>query len=361
MAEAKKEQKQKQEIPAMRGSFAIRGIVTSFDKVESFEKKTKNGKNMRRIEFDVTSNEGNVHRMRLQAFTSDKVYFSGRVKKDNGEDEQVTKEVLWNDRLKFKEEGLLPIDRVSFGLEKETDPESGKEKNKIETMLTYDAIEKIYELLNVGESVYLRGNIQVEEYTTQSGEKRNATRFVPTQIYLTQEPIDFNAEDFKEQAVFELNAIAEEIEESGSEEFTITGLVIGNQRIGRQTLVFRNDPSLPETFKLETWANPLRSFKRAKKYIAATFVGNIINAANKVETEETAEVDEWGIPVSFQSPLRRPTTNGHRREFLCTGIVSGTIDNETYTEETVDKFIAQFIKPKDEFGEVDSNADDFAF
>ena len=359
MAETKKEQRQKQEIPAMRGTFAIRGIVTSFDKVEGFERKTKNGKNMREISFDVTSSEGNVHRMRLQAFTSDKVYFSGKRKKENGEEERVTQEVAWNERLKFKEEGLLPIDRVSFGLEKEVDPETGKEENKKETMFTYDAIEKIYNLLTVGASVYVRGNIQVEEYTKQNGEKGNATKFFPTQISLTQKPIDFNAEDFKEQAVFELNAIAEEIEESGSDEFTITGLVIGNQKLGRQTLMFKNDPSLPEDFKLEEWVNPLRNFKRAKKYIAATFVGYIVNTVN-VEEEEEDGVDEWGIKKSSKSILRR-TVNSHRREFLCTGIVSGTVDNETYTEESVDKFISQFIKPKDEFGEIASNADDFAF
>ena len=33
---ADKEQKQKQEIPAMRGMFEIRGIVTTFDKVELY-------------------------------------------------------------------------------------------------------------------------------------------------------------------------------------------------------------------------------------------------------------------------------------------------------------------------------------
>ena len=358
MAEEKK--KQKQEIPAMRGTFAIRGIVTSFDKVESFEKKTKNGKDMRKIVFDVTSSEGNIHRMQLQAFKSDKVYFSGRQKDETGAEKTVVKEVLWNDRLKFKEEGFSPIDRVSFGLEKTTDPETGKESNKTETMLTFDAIEKIYNLLNVGASIYVRGNIQVEEYSAQNGEKRNATRFIPNQIYLTQHPIDFNAEDFKETAMFELQAIAEEIEITGSEEATITGLVIGNQRLGRQTLVFKKDDSLQEDFDLAVWMNPLRSFQRAKKYISATFVGNIVNTANSVDTSSSSgAVDDWGIPVSFQSPLRN-RGNGFRREFICSGIVGETVDNDTYNPENVDAFISQFIKPKDEFGEV-SNADDFAF
>lgn len=357
---ADEKQKQKQEIPAMRGSFEIRGVVTSFDKVESFEKKTKTGKDMRKIVFDVTSSEGNIHRMQIQAFKSDKVYFSGRQKTESGEEKNVVKEVLWNDRLKFKEEGFSPIDRISFGLERVKNEETGKESNKVETMLTFDAIEQIYKLLNVGASVFIRGNIQVEEYTAQNGEKRNATRFIPNQIYLTQEPIDFNAEDFKERALFELHAIAEDIEITGTEEATVTALVIGNQRLGRQTLVFKNDPSLPENFNLGTWINALRNFQSAKKYISATFVGNIVNTANAAETAaEETQVNEWGIPISFQSPLRN-RGNGFRREFICSGIVGDSVDNDTYTPENVDEFISQFIKPKDEFGEV-SSADDFAF
>lgn len=357
---ADEKQRQKQEIPAMRGTFEIRGIVTSFDKVESYEKKTKTKKDMRKIVFDVTSSEGNIHRMQLQAFKADKVYFSGKQKTETGEEKTVIKEVLWNDRLKFKEEGFAPIDRVSFGLEKVKDEETGKESNKLETMFTFDAIEQIYKLLNVGASIFVRGNIQVEEYTAQNGEKRNATRFIPNQIYLTQEPIDFNAEDFKERALFELFAIAEEIEFTGTEEATVTGLVIGNQRLGRQTLVFKNDPSLPENFSLSTWMNALRNFQSAKPYIAATFVGNIVNTANTAETSvDETKVDEWGIPVTFHSPLRN-RGNGFRREFICSGIVGESVDNETYTPENVDEFISQFIKPKDEFGEV-SSADDFAF
>lgn len=358
---AEQKQKQKQEIPAMRGTFSIRGIVTSFDKVEGFESETSKKKIMRKITFDVTSSEGNVHRMQLQAFQTDKVYFSGRKKDEKGNDKTVVQEVNWNDRLKYKEDGMLPIDRVAFGLEKVKNEDTGKEENKRATMLTYDAIPEIFEKLKEGMSLYIRGNIQVEEYTTRSGEKRNTSRFFPTQIYLTQQPIDFKAEDFKEEAMFELQAIAEEIEFTGSEEAQVTGLVIGNQRIGRQTLLFKEDKNLPENFDLNVWFTPLRNFKNAKKYISATFVGNIVNTANSVDTtsEAQSKVDEWGIPVDYISPLRQ-RGNGFRREFICTGIVRESIDNETYNPENLDTFISQFINPKSEFGET-SDADDFAF
>ena len=137
-------------------------------------------------------------------------------------------------------------------------------------------------------------------------------------------------------------------------------MVIGNQRLGRQTLVFKNDPSLPDNFDLSIWMNALRNLQSAKPYIAATFVGNIVNTANTAEASvDETKVDEWGIPVTFHSPLRN-RGNGFKREFVCSGIVGDSVDNETYTPENVDEFIVQFIKPKDEFGEV-SNADDFAF
>lgn len=357
---AEEKQKVKQEIPVMRGTFAIRGIVTAFNKEEGFNKQTKTGKGMRKIVFDVSSNEGSSHRMQIQAFQSDKVYYSGRPEGSNPDDKPVIKEVLWADRLKFKDKGFAPIDRVSFGLQKVKNEETGKDENKTESMLTYDAIEKIFELLNVGDSIYIRGNIQVEEYSTQSGEKRNATRFVPNQIYLTQEPIDFNAENFKETAMFELQAIAEEIETIGSKEVAITGLFIGNQRLGRQTLVFKEDPSQPEDFDIEKWMNVCNNFKRAPKYLSATFFGNIVSSA-VAETSSSAseEVDEWGIPVKSQSPMRR-TATGRTRQFICSGVVAGSPDTETYTEENVDTFITQFINPKSEFGEV-ASADDFAF
>lgn len=357
---AEKEQRQKQEIPAMRGTFAIRGIVTTFDKVEGFVQETKTGKEMRRIRFSVTSSEGNIHSLQLQAFQSENVYFSGREKQEDGTEKIVTEQVAWNNRLKYKKEGFLPIDRVSYGLKKVVNPDTNKEENERHIKLTYDAIEDIYNSLEVGMSVYVRGNIQVEEYTAQNGEKRNTTRLIPNQISLTGSPIDFNAEDFKEQAVFELGVIAEDIEFSGTEEATITGLFIGNQRLGRQTLVVRNDECFKDDpeFDLTNLLNGLRSVKAYKPYVYVTFVGNMVNAANHEVAEPEVTTNPFGFK-NTKSPLR-PTGSGFRREFLCKGVVDSLIDMDTYTPENVDQFIAQFIAPKDEFADA-APADDFAF
>lgn len=357
---AEKEQRQKQEIPAMRGTFAIRGIVTTFDKVEGFVQKTKTGKEMRRIRFSVTSSEGNIHSLQLQAFQSENVYFSGREKQEDGTEKIVTEQVAWNNRLKYKKEGFLPIDRVSYGLKKVVNPDTNKEENERHIKLTYDAIEDIYNSLEVGMSVYVRGNIQVEEYTAQNGEKRNTTRLIPNQISLTGSPIDFNAEDFKEQAVFELGVIAEDIEFSGTEEATITGLFIGNQRLGRQTLVVRNDECFKDDpeFDLTNLLNGLRSVKAYKPYVYVTFVGNMVNAANHEVAEPEVTTNPFGFK-NTKSPLR-PTGSGFRREFLCKGVIDSLIDMDTYTTENVDQFIAQFIAPKDEFADA-APADDFAF
>lgn len=357
---AEKEQRQKQEIPAMRGTFAIRGIVTTFDKVEGFVQKTKTEKEMRRIRFSVTSSEGNIHSLQLQAFQSENVYFSGREKQEDGTEKIVTEQVAWNNRLKYKKEGFLPIDRVSYGLKKVVNPDTNKEENERHIKLTYDAIEDIYNSLEVGMSVYVRGNIQVEEYTAQNGEKRNTTRLIPNQISLTGSPIDFNAEDFKEQAVFELGVIAEDIEFSGTEEATITGLFIGNQRLGRQTLVVRNDECFKDDpeFDLTNLLNGLRSVKAYKPYVYVTFVGNMVNATNHEVAEPEVTTNPFGFK-NTKSPLR-PTGSGFRREFLCKGVVDSLIDMDTYTPENVDQFIAQFIAPKDEFADA-APADDFAF
>ena len=357
---AEKEQRQKQEIPAMRGTFAIRGIVTTFDKVEGFVQKTKTGIEMRWIRYSVTSSEGNIHSLQLQAFQSENVYFSGREKQEDGTEKIITEQVAWNNRLKYKKEGFLPIDRVSYGLKKVVNPDTNKEENERHIKLTYDAIEDIYNSLEVGMSVYVRGNIQVEEYTAQNGEKRNTTRLIPNQISLTGAPIDFNAEDFKEQAVFELGVIAEDIEFSGTEEATITGLFIGNQRLGRQTLVVRNDECFKDDpeFDLTNLLNGLRSVKAYKPYVYVTFVGNMVNAANHEVAEPEVTTNPFGFK-NTKSPLR-PTGSGFRREFLCKGVIDSLIDMDTYTPENVDQFIAQFIAPKNEFADA-APAVDFAF
>ena len=104
----------KQEIPATRGTFEFRGIISNFDKNQEYESKTKKGNTMRTLVFSVDTAEGHTHRLQLRAYQAEKVYFSKTEVDKDGNRKNTIMDVKWNDRLKFNEEGFSPIDRVRF-------------------------------------------------------------------------------------------------------------------------------------------------------------------------------------------------------------------------------------------------------
>lgn len=354
----------KQEINATRGTFEFRGIISNLDKNQDVDSTTKKGNAMRSLVFNIDTAEGHSHRLQLRAYQSEKVYFSKTEVDKDGNRKNDVKEVKWNDRLKFNKEGYQPIDRVRFHNGMKTD-DNGKEIRNNVSMLTFDAIPEILKEFNVGDSVRITGNIQIEDYTMQNGNSGTAVRLIPTTIYHTSDVIDFTKEDFSEVANFTQRILVDEVEKTGSDEVVVTGIVIGNQRMGRQDFIFRETA-------LQKYVNLLKVMKSAKKYVAMTVKGILNNGAAKEEaTEEFVEVMGVKVPVV----QARPTANSFVREFLVTDIVTGdsgdAIDNGIeYTEENVQQFIDQFIRARQEFGEstntakveeTTSDADDFAF
>lgn len=355
----------KQEINVTRGTFDFEGIITNFDKNQEVDSKTKKGNAMRSIVFNIDTAEGHSHRLQLRAYQSEKVYFSKTEVDKDGNRKNDIKEVKWNDRLKFNMEGYQPIDRVSFHKGKVTD-DKGNEKRVTAHMLTFDAIPEILNEFKVGDSVHIFGNIQIEDYTMQNGNSGTAVRLVPTRIYHTSEDVDFTKEGFKETANFTQKLLVDEIEISGTNEATITGLIIGNQRMGRQDFIMRDKV-------YQNYASLLQVMKNANKYVSMTVFGTLVNGAAKEE-----EVDEYveimGVKVKVEkNPMQRNTGGSFVREFLINGIETKDgvpqFDNGIeYTEENVQKFINQFIRARQEFGESTNTAeakttsvDDFAF
>ena len=350
----------KQEIKETRGTFEFRGIISSLDKEQDFEGETKKGNKMRTLVFSIDTAEGHSHRMQIRTYQSEKVYFSKTEVDKNGNRKNSVKEVKWNDRLKFNMEGYSPIDRVTFHSGTTTD-ENGNQKRNSVSMLTFDAIPEIIKEFNVGDSVRITGNIQIEDYTTSNGNSGTAVRLVPTRIHHTTEEIDFKKEDFTELANFTQRILVDEIEKSGTNERTVTGLIIGNRRMGRQDFLFRDDVA-------KTYDNLLSVIKGQPKYVAMTVKGILNNGAAKEEAQQFIEIKGIKVPLV----QARPTATAFIREFLVTKIITGedgeAIDfGEEYTEENVQNFINQFIRAKQEFGEStnqpkeDTSVDDFAF
>lgn len=348
----------KQEIPATRGTFEFRGIISNFDKNQEYESKTKKGNTMRTLVFSVDTAEGHTHRLQLRAYQAEKVYFSKTEVDKDGNRKNTIMDVKWNDRLKFNEEGFSPIDRVRFHNGMKTD-ENGKESRNSASMLTFDAIPEILKEFKVGDSIRVSGNIQIEDYTRQNGNTGTAVRLVPTAIHHSTEDVNFNDEKFTEVANFTQKILVDEIEKNGTNEIVVTGLVIGNQRMGRQDFIFRDDA-------IQKYGGLLQVIKSKKKYVALQIKGILNNGAAQEEPEvKYTEVFGVKIPVV----QARPTGNAFIREFLVNDVITGedgdAIDDTTYTEENVQEFINNFIRAKEEFGEStmveDTKTADFLF
>jgi hypothetical protein len=354
----------KQEINATRGTFEFVGIISNFDKNQEYEAQTSKGNSMRTLVFNLDTAEGHSHRLQLRAYQAEKVYFSKTEVDKDGNRKNDIKEVKWNDRLKFNMEGYQPIDRVSFhkGMTKD---DKGNEKRATVHKLTYDAIPEVLEEFKVGDSVHVRGNIQIEDYTTRNGNTGTAVRLVPTSIFHTGEEVDFTSEKFAEKANFTQKIIIDEVEKSGTNEATITAIIIGNQRMGRQDFIMRDDV-------YTQYASLLQVIKSAKKYVSMTVFGSLVNGAVKEQEASEEFVEVMGVKVPVKSnPMQRQTGGNFVREFVINGIETKEgipqVDNGTeYTEENVQQFIDQFIRPRQEFGESTNtvekaDAEDFVF
>lgn len=356
----------KQEIRETKGTFDFKGVISNFDKEQDVDQKTKKGNSMRTLVFNVDTAEGHTHRMQLRAYQGEYVYYSKTTVDKDGNRKNEIQKVKWGDRAKFdtseggKFEGYSPIDRVSFHNGMVTD-EDGKQKRNNVSMLTYDAIPEILKEFKVGDSVRIVGNIQIENYTLDNGNSGTAVRLIPTRIFHSTDEVDFKAENFEEVANFNQKILVDEVETTGNDEITVTGLIIGNRTMGRQDFIFRGN-----AYKF--YKDLLNTMKNFKKYVCIELKGVLNNGAAKQEEQQFVEVKGIKVPL-VQS---RPTANSFVREFLTTAIVTGesaeAIDwGDTYTEENVQEFINSFIRAKEEFGETkteaeaETSADDFAF
>lgn len=355
----------KQAISETRGSFNFVGIISNLDKNQQSEKTTSKGNAMRELVFNLSTAEGHTHRMQIRAYQQENTYFVKNFE-ENGERKRDIKQVKWADRKKFQGskdgEGYFPIDLMRYHFGKVI--ENGKEISSTKTNLTFDAIPELLEEFNTGDSVRVIGNIQIEDYTLSNGNTGTAVRLIPHTIYHTSEPVDFTKEDFKEYANFNQKILFDEVEKTGTNEATVTGIVIGNQRIGKQDFIFRGDA-------YEIYQPFLESIGSLKKYVAAEVQGIL---ANTVETEDDGDnfiVLKGGARVPRIT--KRPAAKSFIREFLVTGILTGedgeAVDYDSYNEENVQEFIDGFVRARQEFGkttkekeeEAEKIGEDFSF
>lgn len=305
------------DLPECRGSFQVKGIVSGVEKERFYtDKKTKNNKDFRAVNFGCEYNKTQTIFMNLNGMPQQEVYFSKR-NQDTGKTD--TKKIAWANRNKFNEEGWRMIG-VNLGLVKTTDKD-GKTVNDRKTMHSFDACEYIKKNLKDDASVFIKGAIDFSSYTDKEGNVRRSVKYVPSQISLCQDVDfgDYNEEnkpvhDFTQTIVY--TGIEKEREnDKDTGRFIVTAkIVTWSDIVDTQFII--TDAKLAGMFK-----------KNLKPYTAISVHGRI------EVTHSVQEVDEddcWGEANSMNA-VSAPT----KTEMIITGASPATIDRETYTEKNV--------------------------
>ena len=310
------------ELPETRGQFQVKGKINGVESSRFYtEKKTKNNKDFRAVNFGCEYDDKKTVYMSLNGMPQDNVYFSKR----NQDGKTETKKVAWASRNSFNEDGFRMIG-VNLGLSKTTDAE-GKEVNDKKTMTPFDSCKYIKDNMTDDVSTFIRGNIEFSSYLDGEGNTRRSIKYIPNQVSLCKE-VDFEeydednkpVHDFTQTIVFmEINKEQEGGKDTGR--FVVSAKIITYGDIVDTEFII-TDAKLAGLFK-----------KNLKPYTAISVHGKI-EVTHKIE--ETSEEDAWGEANSMQA-VTAPT----RTEMIITGATPSSIDRDSYNEKDVSEAVAK--------------------
>lgn len=315
------------ELPETKGIFQLKGLVSGVEKDNFYkEKKTKNQKDFRSINFGVVFDSDKTMYVSLNGMPNDNVYFSKRVKK--GEKSEVVK-VSWADRYTFKREEFKLIGN-NIGVEKTVDAQGNQVNNK-KTLTDFDTCKELHEKLKDDQSVFLKGKLDFSSFTTDKGEKKCSIKFVPNQVSLCG-AVEFKDEkfeavhDFTQTIVF-TGISKESIDDKDTGRYVVDAKIVGYATIEDLEFII-TDAKLAQLFK-----------KNLKPYTAIEVWGKL-NTISK--TEDVADEDEWGESNAMTKQLA-PT----KREMLITGAKSTSIDKETYSQALIEAALVKIKNAND--------------
>lgn len=315
------------ELKQTTNSFQVRGVVSGTKKKGFYSSGTgKTGSQWNVVEFGVKIAENKFVYIKLNGFTRDEVFYYK--KGENGAKGTTTK-VKWKDRKKAPGDGYRLIGvNISTGKDE-------NDKNINETFTEYDAVEWIRNNLHDGDSVFVKGNLVFSSYTDKQGNIRKKTELVPTQISYTQNPVDFDADDYVEMAEFEntivFSDISKEEDENGKAtgRFILSGYSIGYNTVENVSFIIDEDHA-----KLAT------NLKKNMKTGYAIKTYGRINVINDVVVEE--DDDGWGET----SPMER-VNSPVRREYVVYKADPNTIEKEDYTEKDISEALKKIKAAKE--------------
>lgn len=297
-------------------SFQVRGKVIGTKSKRFYSSGTgKNGGTWNAVEFGVEIENHKSVYIKLNGYTRDAVYYYKRG--ENGA-KGTSQRVAWKDRNKAPGKDYRLIG-VNISTDKD---ENGKNINQ--TFVEYDAVEWISENLHDGDSVFVKGTINFSSYTNKNGEIRKKIDFVPTQISYTNEPVNFDAEDYKPMAEFENTLVFSGIDKETDENDKATGrFILSGYSVGYNTVENVSFIVDADHAKL---ANNLRKAMKPGYSIKTYGRVNVINDITEVDEEDSG----WGE----RSPMQR-INSPVRREYVIYNADPHSIDKDKYSEDDI--------------------------
>ena len=309
-------------LPETKGQFQVKGIVSGKDKGIFFvEKKAKNNKPFRSVNFDISYNGVNVLDVTLSGMINENVYFSKRAEKGQKPD---TVKVAWDDRYTYKREGYTLIGN-RIGVKRIINAE-GKSVNDKKVLTDYDSCLEIKDNLEDGQSVFVKGKLDYSSYTDDNDNLKRSVKLVPNQVSRCAD-IDFTSEKYIQQNDFSQTIIftgikKEIVDDKPTDRFILTAKIVTYKTIEDMEFIIL-DTKLANLFR-----------KNLKPYNAIMIWGHI---TSHTDTEEIDE-DQWGDKNTMKI-VSKPVV----REFVITGADGKSIETELYTEEKIAQAI-QAIK-----------------
>lgn len=300
-----------EQVKISRGKFQLAGFVNGTEREKFIDVRTfDSGRTRQTCNFGVKTSEKNETWVTVEGFDNTKARFS---KYDNKEKKRYTKEVSWEDRFNFQEEGYRPFFGVALAFE----------ENNYKNLFQFDAVDELEAELTDGMPVYVEGNIEYRSWKNDQGEVRRYTTFKPTKVRKSTKEIDFNSENFEEKNLFEQDIIFIDINPhpEQKDKFVLeANIVTGSKK----------EPKVEDVeFIIDNKKLATTLKKNLKPYHAVTVFGRLVNTV----TEEEVPVDDdvWGEDEAEFTTVSAPRI----REMIITKVYKNTIDTTTYSEEII--------------------------
>lgn len=340
----------KMSLEQTKGQFQLVGIVKGIDDYENAVKEgtTRSDKPYKRLQFMVQTSEENIVPVEMFGMVRDEVIFYNMKEREK-------KKVSWENRAKSHKPFALM--GINMGLEKDS------KGNKVKkTLVEYDAIDYIAENLSDGDSVFVKGDIDFQEYENQEGKKVNAVKYVIRNVSKVKESVNFEAEDFKEKAMFEQEVVIWDTEKIDNKLMVYAKNIKYNGEHTDAEFVVDAEVDGGKFKKLAS-----NMSKRLKTGDFIKLYGKVINRVELEEEEVTEEEpDDWGGDSEVEEEMNKNYIRNYIRELLVTSVDSTSYESSKYNEddflnEDEDNFGDDFGEDIEEGEDVDEDEDDLPF